>query len=598
MGLLNLYKMQMMKPHIGYRYIAHMWVFTGSFIEPENGLNNYEYTIKKINQATFKINSEDKKYFGNTSYIVPILNFGETEMEITFEETENMEVYQNLIRLFGTDIYSHALMGLVAIHIKQFNEQMTETVDDKIYICRLKNYSEPEYSNNSFGSPIELNATFNVVYVIDTAYAEKQKIELDINGNILRSDDIDEAILKNEIKQQIANRPLDTEGIKREQEIASYRQQAIKNLIIQKRNEIETNKNKISEIKVELETHLKDLLNATITNKNFKLYNADAIKKQGLDPNDPFIKLKYNSTDKIDLTDGVTDKEKKQLLDKLSNYLTKNADDTKEMKEKNKEVLNAFSKKLDTYQDIYEKEQTLINDEQTLTNSIKNNTGEELLKSIYKDDALLEKDIRSEEEQLYKADKYKIKPYLESTVNKKAVSGNLYKREDYSKYQNMDLERFSKEKSYGYCSAYTSTYMSIFFNKNKRFEGTIAGKDYISNSVISEINKSGGTAKVLDYKPKTVNEINTFAKKYNKDNDKMLVTTIDLSGIPLLTQTKLKIKNPKLKDSFTYGHVVTTYKGNISQNQKTITSYSFITDEMIQSGQVKFKFMEVSKNKE
>lgn len=110
MPLFNVYNYHsQIKPHIPYRFNCDIWPY-----DPANNLrDNYpenkilSYAIKKISQPVFKINLENtRKLFGNTQYTIPVFNFAETELEITFEETDDMAVYKFLCNqsngAFGT----------------------------------------------------------------------------------------------------------------------------------------------------------------------------------------------------------------------------------------------------------------------------------------------------------------------------------------------------------------------------------------------------------------------------------------------------------------------------------------------------------------
>ena len=77
MGLLNVYQMRAMRPHINYRFKCNIWSYEGNFI-PTN--NYFEYTFKKVKLPTFKLETENKISFGNTAYVIPIINFAETFM--------------------------------------------------------------------------------------------------------------------------------------------------------------------------------------------------------------------------------------------------------------------------------------------------------------------------------------------------------------------------------------------------------------------------------------------------------------------------------------------------------------------------------------
>lgn len=166
MGLVNIFNIQRLRPHINYRFSAEIWpnAAEGDRIEE---YTKFQYTIKKITQPVYKLDTENKKVYGNTAYVVPIFKYGETSLEITFEETDKMEVFKQLCTWMGPNLYKGYLPPLINIRVTQFNESMADVVDKKVYICRLKEHGMPSFNNNGFGSPIEITATFNVVYVMD-----------------------------------------------------------------------------------------------------------------------------------------------------------------------------------------------------------------------------------------------------------------------------------------------------------------------------------------------------------------------------------------------------------------------------------------------
>ena len=182
MGLINLYNAMSMVPHIPYRFKAEIWPnHDGQYIPNANNMG-IEFAVKRISQPTFKMNTENKKVFGNTAHVVPILKFGETTMEITFEENDDMLVFKTLAGYMGNELYTGIPGGLINIRITQFDNSMNIIVDKRVYVCRLKEHGMPTFNNNGFGSPVEISATFNVIYVmeepvvIDTTIDENGKV--------------------------------------------------------------------------------------------------------------------------------------------------------------------------------------------------------------------------------------------------------------------------------------------------------------------------------------------------------------------------------------------------------------------------------------
>ena len=166
MGLINIFNIQNLRPHINYRFSAEIWpnAAEGDKIKE---YTKFQYTVKKITQPVYKLNTENKKVYGNTAYVVPVFKYGETSLEITFEETDTMEVFKQLCTWMGPNLHKGYLPPLINIRITQFNESMVDVVDKKVYVCRLKEHGMPSFNNNGFGSPVEITATFNVVYVME-----------------------------------------------------------------------------------------------------------------------------------------------------------------------------------------------------------------------------------------------------------------------------------------------------------------------------------------------------------------------------------------------------------------------------------------------
>ena len=166
MGLINIFNIQKLRPHINYRFSVEIWpnAAEGDKIKE---YTKFQYTVKKITQPVYKLNTENKKVYGNTAYVVPVFKYGETSLEITFEETDTMEVFKQLCTWMGPNLHKGYLPPLINIRVTQFNESMVDVVDKKVYVCRLKEHGMPSFNNNGFGSPVEITATFNVVYVME-----------------------------------------------------------------------------------------------------------------------------------------------------------------------------------------------------------------------------------------------------------------------------------------------------------------------------------------------------------------------------------------------------------------------------------------------
>lgn len=191
MPLLNVYQyLNAVKPHIAYRFNCDIWPYRSDNNNREDVDPQYRrrtYAVKKISQPVFKFDLENKKYFGNTQFIIPILKFSESELEITFEETDDMEIYKFLAERYSESPFMRSsISGLVNIEITQFDETMKNIVDKKHYIAMLKSFDTPTFNNNGYGSPLEISAVFNILYIFDGRIEEEgidNKIGLKYNSN-------------------------------------------------------------------------------------------------------------------------------------------------------------------------------------------------------------------------------------------------------------------------------------------------------------------------------------------------------------------------------------------------------------------------------
>ena len=201
MPLVNVYNyLSSVKPHITYRFNCDIWPYNylDNNRERDGGYERRSFTIKKITQPTFKLDTEAKKYYGNTQFVIPVFKFGDTEMSITFEETDNMEVYKFLCNCYGQIAYMRsAVSNLINIEVTQFDETMHNVVDRKHYIATLKSFENPSFNNNGYGSPVEISADFYVLYIYDEHLSNEKiddKITLNHNGkgfiqNVMNADD-------------------------------------------------------------------------------------------------------------------------------------------------------------------------------------------------------------------------------------------------------------------------------------------------------------------------------------------------------------------------------------------------------------------------
>lgn len=325
MGLLNVYQMRTMRPYINYRFKCNIWPFDGGFV---NSNPYYEYTIKKVKLPTFKLNTENKISFGNTAFVIPVIDFGDTSLDITFEEDDVMNVFELLAGFFGNCTYDSAKMKLVCVKIDQFDETMLNLVDSKIYLCRMKEFSQPNFNNNGRGAPVEISASFNVVYIYQGDASESGFDYNYKSDSITRPEDADEKYFEEEMKKQskTAEEVYKKKEEEQKQRMLKYIQEGYakyKNKAVTKLHKETLNKEqqKLASANDALEQYTNIVFNTIISKENsdkgIKEW-SDRIKEErisepGENPKTDF-EILAGILD-IDLSDGIDSSEKNSLLE-------------------------------------------------------------------------------------------------------------------------------------------------------------------------------------------------------------------------------------------------------------------------------------------
>ena len=325
MGLLNVYQMRTMRPYINYRFKCNIWPFDGGFV---NSNPYYEYTIKKVKLPTFKLNTENKISFGNTAFVIPIIDFGDTSLDITFEEDDVMNVFELLCGFYGKDTYKSAKMQLVCVKIDQFDETMINLVDSKLYLCRMKEFSQPSFNNNGRGAPVEITASFNVVYIYQGDASESGFDYNYKSDSITRPEDDNEKYFEEEMKKQ--SKTAEEVYKKKEEEqkqrmlkyvqdsYIKYKDKAVSNL---HKETLKKEKEKFTAANEALEQYTNIVFNAIISKENsdkgIKEW-SDRIKQErisvpGEKPKTDF-EILADILD-VDLSDGIDSSEKNSLLE-------------------------------------------------------------------------------------------------------------------------------------------------------------------------------------------------------------------------------------------------------------------------------------------
>lgn len=538
MSLMNVYQVYSIKPHVTYRFQCEIWPY---------GRNRFEtdyltFAVKKISQPVFKLDTANRQHFGNTQYLVPVFKFGDTEMTITFEETDNMDVYKFIVSQLGPEAFNNPGKNpLLNIEITQFDESMRNIVDNKVYVGFLKAYDTPSFNNNDYGHPVDLTATFYIEYV----YEEEQEIsEFKVSeGKRERVVSYSEKNFKKEIdtaeKWEFEHAtPTERAWFDQNDKANAKREQISKKI-----EEIDNTNNELvySGFKKSIDLNREEYINEArkawvneYTDNSSDLYakreaheEFDRMYNDMTEEERDMLIIKYKFG--VDATDGIDGTEFRKLRNETQN-------------------------------NVFETE----------------NIGD--IAHLLKQKMQLENEMESLK-------------YTGRTTRYKS-SGNPFSAENYDKNKEIDQNTFRNTKSNGWCAAYTSTELSKKLELDKRLTGVSSGKNYVSDEMVRQINATGkGQAKILDIQ---INSISDLQELQNRklDKDTTLVVSIDLDSVSGENRGKFTAESLK------HGHVVTVDSEGISQGQRSMVTYSAITDDMIRSREVKFRVMEVKKNKD
>lgn len=195
MGFLNVYN--------NFRnfnaHISHAFKVTFFDNIPENGNILLSTCVKSITKPVFKLDTEKYNYnFGNSRFVIPIIDFSSARMSVTFYEEDNMAVQAALTGYLGN---LGGFVPEVNILLEEFTNDMLYIISSKVYRARLIELSLPGFNNEGEGSIQEITAEFNVTRIYDSLKEFETSIQnyktektytyeyntVDRNGNIVNT---------------------------------------------------------------------------------------------------------------------------------------------------------------------------------------------------------------------------------------------------------------------------------------------------------------------------------------------------------------------------------------------------------------------------
>lgn len=212
MGLLNVYSYsKTINPHIAYRFKVTFFYNKGA-----EEITSLTYYVKSVELPVWNMNTETRQRFGNTQYVIPTFDFGQSTLKIVFLENDGMNVsyflngflFNYRENLDGNmNLWNNCASEILKIKIDELDPSMRGTIVSNIYACHLKRLSTPHFTSLSYGAPVEVEAEFVVRYKINSIETEIGALPREIKEPETLQDDIlagrvQEELNKNLIEQK------------------------------------------------------------------------------------------------------------------------------------------------------------------------------------------------------------------------------------------------------------------------------------------------------------------------------------------------------------------------------------------------------------
>lgn len=158
---LSINKFWELRPKLPFRFVAKF----------ETGLPGVDddkltYCVTSINLPKMEGQaSEGSMYLGNTIFTIPVWNIASRKLEITFEETDTMEITQFIDKL-NKESYG-SIPWRITVIVTEFEEHNRyDKSKSTAYICHLTSYDEPQFKRDGSAGQVTMNASFVVDSIV------------------------------------------------------------------------------------------------------------------------------------------------------------------------------------------------------------------------------------------------------------------------------------------------------------------------------------------------------------------------------------------------------------------------------------------------
>lgn len=159
---LSINKFWNMRPKLPFRFVAKF--FTGL-----PGVDDDKLSYCVTNVSVPKIEgqaSEGSMYLGNTIFTIPVWNIASRKLDISFEETDTMEITQFVDKL-NSESYGKVPWRITVV-ITEFEEHNRyDKSKSTAYICHLVSYDEPQFKRDGSAGQVTMSTSFIVDSIVE-----------------------------------------------------------------------------------------------------------------------------------------------------------------------------------------------------------------------------------------------------------------------------------------------------------------------------------------------------------------------------------------------------------------------------------------------
>jgi len=180
---LSIKKFLNMRPQLPFRFSADI---TTDMTKWNNDLLNVSVKSVKVNLGESDL-TKGVTYYGNGYFTIPIFNPAERSLEMSFTETDNMDVLKFFDKIqrkqFNYDgddnKGTNKAVKPIEVYVKvtEYDESMTRELSKILYTCYLKEYTEPAFNRTGGVNIATIDATFIILDMKNELAIIKEKTE-------------------------------------------------------------------------------------------------------------------------------------------------------------------------------------------------------------------------------------------------------------------------------------------------------------------------------------------------------------------------------------------------------------------------------------